>query len=99
MALITTFPNEQEYRKAKTVLDSTAVAYRIVSPQIGFAAVGIPAIVIDDQDRSNFGRDEAAGITIAGWVEFREPDHKVPDTPPPIYGHDIFGRTAMQLPT
>ena len=77
------------------MLDHSVALYRILSPEAGYAAVGVPAIVIDDQGRSNFGRDEAAGITIAGWVEFREPEHRVPDTPPPTYSHDVFGRTAI----
>lgn len=97
MPLITTFPNDQEFIKARNLLNGNAVSYQIVSSQIGFAAVGIPAIVIDDQHRSLFGMPDAERIIISGWVEFREPTHTIPSVEPAMYRNDMFGRAAIMV--
>ncbi len=97
MTLITTFANQQEFIKAKAMLDNSAADYRLLSPQAGYAAVGVPAIVIEDQDRSLFGKPEAARIITAGWVEFRESSRVVPNVEPATYSNDIFGRTAIMV--
>ncbi len=97
MALVTTFPNQEEFTKARTILDKNTVSYRIISPHIGFAAVGISAIVIADQDRSIFGMPDATRIISAGWVDFREPIQPIPDAEPGMYSNDIFGRTAVMV--
>jgi ArsR family metal-binding transcriptional regulator len=97
VALITTFPNKEEYAKAKTILDNSAVSYRILSPQIGYAAVGVTALVIEERDRSLFGRTDAATIITSGWVEYKEPNHAVPDVPPVTYSDDIFGNAVIMV--
>jgi ArsR family metal-binding transcriptional regulator len=97
MALITTFANQKEFAKAKTMLDGSAAPYRILSPQTGYAAVGVPAIIIEDKDRSLFGKPEAIKIITAGWVEFRESNHVAPNVEPATYVNDIFGNTAVMV--
>jgi ArsR family metal-binding transcriptional regulator len=97
MALITTFPSHEEFKKAAAMLDRSAAPYQIISPQKGYAAVGIPAIVIADQDRCLFGMPDGLRIIPAGWVEFRESTRKVPDVEPATYSNDVFGTTAIMV--
>ena len=79
------------------MLDGCAASYRILPPQMGYAAVGISALIIEEQDRSLFGRPDAAMIITAGWVEFRESHHIVPAVQPATYSNDIFGRAAIMV--
>lgn len=97
MPLITTFLDQEEFVKAKKLLDGNSVSYQIVSPQTGYAAVGISAIVIDDQHRCLFGMPDADRIVISGWVEFKEPTHTIPSVEPATYRNDIFGRAAIMV--
>ena len=97
MSLITTFPNQEEFIKAKALLDGSAASYHIIFPQRGYAAVGIPAILIGNQDRTLFGMSDALRIITAGWVEFREPGHTIPDVEPATYSNDVFGTVAVMV--
>lgn len=97
MPLITTFPDQEEFIKAKKLLDGNGASYQIVSSQTGYAAVGISAIVIAEKDRRLFGMPDAERIIISGWVEFREPTHTMPSVEPATYRNDIFGRTAIMV--
>jgi ArsR family metal-binding transcriptional regulator len=97
MALITTFPNYEEFAKAKAMLDGYAASYHIILPGSGYAAVGIPAIRIEDRDRSLFGMSDSLRIITAGWVNFSESTQAVPDVAPAIYPQDVFGKTAVMV--
>lgn len=97
MAIVTTFSNQAEYSKAIALLNDNNISHEVLSPQPGYAAIGIAAIVIDEQDRSVFGMPGAAMIATSGWVEFREPAHSVPITAPIRFENDVFGRTAVMV--
>jgi len=40
---------------------------------------------------------DALRIITAGWVEFREPGHTIPDVEPATYSNDVFGTVAVMV--
>jgi ArsR family metal-binding transcriptional regulator len=97
MKIITTFPSAGEFENANQVLQKVSLPHTIIMPKPGFSRVGLPALVIEEQDRGKLlGGGEGAFIT-SGWVEYQEPTQSVPDNNPPVFDDDIFGTIAVMV--
>ena len=97
MAVITTFPNRDEFRRAQSRLDGRALAYEVVSPDPGYARVGAPALVVGTEARAALadGREEP-GIC-AGFVDYRPAGILVPAEPPRDFAEDVFGEATVMV--
>ena len=92
---IGTFPQRQEFQRAKSALDALALPYQIVSPDPGFALVGTPSLVLDDSVRLALAQQAPAAFVCSGWVDYRPSRTAVPPTPPPTRPDDLIASIAI----
>jgi|WetSurMetagenome_2_1015567.scaffolds.fasta_scaffold00335_21 ArsR family metal-binding transcriptional regulator len=97
MELITTFPAQEEFDKAKAVLDATGLPYSTISPDPGYRRVGITAIVASEETRRELARRGSEIVFGSGWIDYYPAKKSVPQEKPPEYENDVFGRTAVMV--
>ena len=95
MALITTFPNRDEFRRAQARLDGRALACGVVSPDPGYARVGAPALVVTTEARAALADGRGDPIMSAGFVDYRPAVIRVPAEPPRGFEEDVFAGAAV----
>ena len=95
MAVITTFPNRDEFRRAQSCLDGCALAYEVVSPDPGYARVGAPALVAEAETRAALADGSGEPGICAGFVDYRPAGIRVPAEPPRGFEEDVFGDAAV----
>jgi len=95
MAVITTFPRREEWRKAQARLDARRLAYAVVSPDPGFATVGAPALVVTTEAQAALMDDRGDPVVCAGFVDYRPAGMPVPAQPPRGFEEDMFGEAAI----
>ena len=96
--LITTFGRRSEFEKAAARLQALGLPYETISPEPGYARVGVPALVVEQKVRLELAaRDGDSGFIHAGWVEFRAARHPVPAEPPPEFAEDLVGEVAIMV--
>lgn len=95
--LLTTFPNQVEFEKACERLASAGARYGIVSPSPGYGCVGVPAVVVKQEEQVRSVTAATDAFVCSGWVDFRQTELRVPDSPPPRFAVDIFGRCAIMV--
>jgi len=95
MAVITTFPSREEWRKAQALLGARSLTCEVVSPDPGYAKVGAPALVMDTEARAAMtdGRDDP--VLCAGFVDYRPAGIPVPAEPPRGFEEDVFAGAAV----
>jgi ArsR family metal-binding transcriptional regulator len=97
MQVLTTFATLDEYARAARLLAQRGIAHRLISPEPAYAHVGCPALVLEEEDKATFLREGGLDVFCAGWVDFREPAHAVPDAAPPADDENLLGRFAVML--
>lgn len=95
MDALTTFGRRAEFEQAIALLKRMRVAYDVVSPDPGYAAVGVPALVLTLEAKSAFLDGGGADLVTAGWVDYRQPAQVVPNEPPVEFAEDLLGRVAI----
>jgi len=92
---IGTFPQRSEFHRAKTALDALGLRYQTVSPDPGYALVGVPSLVLDDSVRMALAKHDPAAFVCCGWVDYRPSHTSTPSTPPPAFADDLMGSLAI----
>jgi ArsR family metal-binding transcriptional regulator len=97
MAIITTFASREEWRKAQGRLDARGLAYALVSPDPGYARVGVPALVVSVSTEGRAALTDGRGdpIVCAGFVDYRPAGMPVSAQPPRGFEEDVFGEAAV----
>lgn len=96
-AFLTTFPNQAEFEKACRCLASACVNHEIVSPSPGYECVGVPAVAVEEEQLASLATGHTDAFVCSGWVAFRRATITVPDSEPPDFAVDIFGRCAIMV--
>ena len=97
MRLVTSFPNRTEYEKALRSLHAASLPYDVLSPEPGYAQVGVPGLVIDEEIRARLASVSTPPWTSAGWIDYQVTAWKVPTTPAPAFTEDVLGRVALMV--
>jgi ArsR family metal-binding transcriptional regulator len=95
MAVITTFPSREQWRKAQALLGARALTCEVVSPDPGYAKVGAPALVMDTDARAALADGGGDPIVCAGFVDYRPAGTAVPAEPPRGFEEDVFAGAAV----
>ncbi|MCX5653152.1 MAG: hypothetical protein NTY65_00655 [Planctomycetota bacterium] len=95
MAVITTFPNRDEFCRAQDRLDGRALACGVVSPDPGYARVGAPSLMVSTEGRAALTDGMGDPIMCAGFVDYRPAVIRVPAQPPRGFEEDVFGDAAI----
>lgn len=95
--LLTTFPQRDEFEKARARLETLSLPHEVVSPDPGFSRVGAPCVVIDPEVRMRLSGRGSDGFTASGWVDYRPAQIAVPTDAPREFEEDVFGRAAVML--
>ncbi len=95
--LITTFAEEAACRAARRALDEPGIPHKFVPAAPGYARVGAGALVIEEQARRDLAAATGADLLCSGWVEHRPARIEVPQTAPPEFEEDVFGRAAVMV--
>src|ERR1035437_9461664 len=90
-----TFPQRSEFHKAKAGLDALGLSYEVISPDPGFAKVGAPALVLDEEAHKAFYARHPHDITCSGWVDYRPASIAVPTEAPCDWKEEVFGASAV----
>ena len=96
-AFLTTFPGHPEFERACAHLNSTGARYELVSPLPGYGCVGVPAIVVEQEERARLAIADGGAFTCSGWVELRPATLPVPASAPLGFAADTFGRCAIMV--
>ena len=94
MDRLTTFANRRLYDGAVEVLRARGVRVEVISPDPGYAQVGVPALAAESDAAPVLS---AAGVFVSGWVDFRPPNRSVPGDAPPAFTDDILGECAIMV--
>jgi ArsR family metal-binding transcriptional regulator len=97
MSIITTFPNIAEFEKAVRFGDDQKISYRVIHPGQAYALVGMPAIVIEENERDRFLGEGASRFSSSGWVDYHPSPVPVPSVAPPAFNEDKFGHAAIMV--
>jgi ArsR family metal-binding transcriptional regulator len=97
MKIMTTFPSAQEFEMAKQVLEKVSLPYTFIGPEPGFSRVGIPALIIEEEDRGKLLGGGRGAFSTSGWVDYSQPAQPVPVLNPPLFDEDIFGKIAVMV--
>jgi len=98
MKLITTFAATAEFRKAAGQLDRLGLPYEVISPEPGYAKVGVPGLVMEEEARMALAAAGPEEFLCAGWIEYRAPRAGAPPVPadgPPVFEEDVIGEVAI----
>ena len=96
MGLLTTFPKFSEFEKMQAFLTEKSVPYKMISPSPAYSSVGIPAIIIDEENRAACMAGDHGCVT-SGWVDYSISRNQVPAKQPQRYEKDIFGIAAIMV--
>ncbi len=94
--LVTTFTTRAEYERGRETLDRFGLTYEVVSPDPGFALVGAPGVVVEEESRRALGRP-GGDFFCAGWVNYRRPVFVVPVSEPEMGDESVFGRASLSV--
>ena len=97
MSILTTFPRYSEFEKAARIADELNLPHTVLSPAPGYASVGTPAIVIEEEDRGKLLGGGMGAFSTSGWVDYRQPSKSVPEQNPPVFDEEIFGTVAIMV--
>jgi ArsR family metal-binding transcriptional regulator len=97
MSVITTFPKLDEFEKAKKLMDSLSLKCPIIIPTPGYKNVGVPAIVMEPEQRMKLAENGMDNFTTSGWVDYHPIESKVPETAPAEFKEDVFGQAAVMV--
>jgi ArsR family metal-binding transcriptional regulator len=92
-----TFPRRSEFDKAKASLDALGLPYEVVWPDPGFAKVGVPALVLDEDVHKALHARHRNDFTCSGWVDYRPASVAVPAEAPIDCEEDVFGQAAIMV--
>ena len=92
-----TFPRRSEFDKAKAGLDRLGAPYKVISPDPGFARVGVPSLVLDEDAHKALYALLPNAFTCSGWVDYRPASIAVPAEPPSRYEEDAFGQASVMV--
>jgi len=94
MDRLTTFANRKVYGSAVEVLRARGVRFEVISPDPGYAQVGVPALAAKADAAPVLSE---VGAFVSGWVDYRAPARTVPAATPPAYAEDIMGECAIMV--
>jgi Uncharacterized protein conserved in archaea len=97
MSVITTFPKLDEFEKAKKLMDSLSLKCPIIIPTPGYKKVGVPAIVMEPEQRMKLSENGMDNFITSGWVDYYPVQSSVPETAPAEFKEDIFGQASIMV--
>jgi ArsR family metal-binding transcriptional regulator len=97
MRILTTFPQNAEFEKAVRIAGERAIPHTVISSSPGYGSVGVPAIVIDEEDRARFTGEGASDVVTSGWVDYQPSPLAVPQSEPVEYEEDKFGAASIMV--
>ena len=92
---VTTFPRENELRKAQLRLTRLRLPYEILPAPAAYARVGTGCVVVDSETRAALARSGVEEFLCSGWVEYRPSRVAVPSGPAASFKEDVFGEAAI----
>ena len=95
--MVTTFPQQDEFRRAKQRLDWRGLPYEVVAAEPGYAPVGTAGLVVSTETRGTLMAGGIDEFVCSGWVEYRPARIAVPTEQPPTFAEDVFGQAAIMV--
>lgn len=95
MRLVTVFANRTQFAASVGWLESAGLPFTVVSPDPGYARVGVPGVVLEEAVRLRLAAGPTPPWACAGWVEYRPPCREVPLAPPPAFTSDVLEQVAV----
>jgi len=95
--VVTTFAGVEDFASAVASLESNGLPFEVINPAPAYASVGVPAIVMDANVRSALAAAGADIPNASGWVVERHAPRAAPQTEPPVFAEDVFGRAAVMI--
>ena len=97
MSVVVAFPTRNEFEKARSCMDSMRLSYEVLSPDPGYSLVGAPALVCDSQGLAGIQSGNVHQIAVSGWVDLKPAISPVPQSPPPEFQENIFGKAVIMF--
>lgn len=94
--ILTTFAQRGEFDKARRALNELRLPYEIVSPDPGYARVGVPSLAINAETRAALA-PRYHEFVCSGWVDYHPARLEPPADDPPAFADDVFGRAAIMV--
>jgi ArsR family metal-binding transcriptional regulator len=96
MKVLTTFPNHTEFEKAKFYLEKLSLSYEILSPEIAYSKVGVPAIIVDQDVRSQlYANEKNSTFICSGWVDYQSASFIISNDRPRLFQNDFMGACSI----
>jgi ArsR family metal-binding transcriptional regulator len=92
---IAVFSRRREFEKAQALFTRLQLPFAVVSPDPGYARVGVPALICDTRGLSALHGDR--NIVCSGWTEYFPTPGTVPEQPPQEFDEDIFGESVIMF--
>jgi len=92
-----TFPRRSEFDKAHRALDACGLRYEVISPDPGFAKVGVLSLVLDEQTHTALYARFPDAFVCSGWVDYRPASVAVPTEAPADDEENVFGEASVMI--
>lgn len=96
MKTLAAFPITGEFKKMISALRDAEIPHDVIDPSPRYSHSGCPVIVIEQEARGALS-SRSDDFICSGWVEYREPSIRVPETEPPEFTEDLFGDASIMV--
>ena len=93
------FARRADFEEARGHLDRLGLGYAVLSADPGYARVGVPALIVDEEARMGLLHRAGEALLASGWVDYRPSALAVPAEAPAEFEQDVVGRVAIMLLT
>ncbi|HNV49203.1 MAG TPA: (Fe-S)-binding protein [Spirochaetota bacterium] len=97
MKIVTTFPRRSEYEKMAASLTHHGIPFEEIDAGIAYGRVGVAAIILDAEARSQLAAADGSSFLCAGWVDHHGPSSAIPSEQPPSFVEDLFGDAVVMV--
>ncbi len=94
---VTTFPSQTDFLLAKTLLEHHHLPHEVIGVPQTFEFVGVPALVVTSETRSNLHGGDVGTFFCSGWVDYRPTAIRSQEREPQRFPQDIYGRVAVMV--
>ena len=92
---IAVFSRRREFDKAQALFTRLELPFEVITPEPGYARVGIPALICDTRGLGAIHADR--NITCSGWTEYFASSDTVPEQLSQAFQEDPFGEAVIMF--
>jgi len=95
--LLTTFPRHEDFDRSLDALRKLKLIHEVIDPAPGYRLVGVPAVVLEEEQLGQLTCNTAGEFYCSGWVDYQPATRTVPGEEPTLFPEDLVGRLSIMV--